>query len=563
MQAKLDSRPSVRRCAVTGALGLALLGAGLPAANGATTTAATTATATADARDTGAGMSRFYDQKVAWSACEGTDMPKDLQCGKVTVPLDYARPEGRTLDVALARYRATGDSRGSVLLNFGGPGGSGVSELAAGGKEFMHLTNGYDVVTFDPRGVGRSSPVSCGPATLEIMDATDGDGGLTDPEEVLKRLRDAAAECAEHSGPVLPHIGTVDAARDMEVMRRALGDDRLNYLGFSYGTRLGAVYAARFPDKVGRMVLDGVDTLTEPLAEQGLAGARGQQTALENFLDWCVEDIACPFGQDARAARDQVERLVASLDSDPVPSAFGEPFTGQDMVGAIGQALYSRELWPSLERAIGQLVEQGDSGGLEGFSSGGVTFPVREQTGEQAGEQGAGPVRQPVRGDEGAGLTDEEDVPMDNLPAALMAINCADDPDRPTAAQVTASLGRLRARYEEASPVFGRYRLTQVLMCYGRPKGTDYIREDVKDLDTARMLLVGTRGDPATPYRWTTETADRLGPSAVVLDNRGEGHTGYASSECVHRKVDDFLLYGSLPPDGSSCGSEAAGTGSH
>ncbi|MGW4549670.1 alpha/beta hydrolase [Streptomyces violaceorubidus] len=541
MQATLETRPSVRRCAVTGALGLALLGAGLPAANAAN--AATT-------RDAAPGMSRFYDQKVKWSACEGSDMPSDLQCGKVTVPLDYARPKGRTLDVALARYRATGHSRGSVLLNFGGPGGSGVSELAVGGKEFMHLTNGYDVVTFDPRGVGRSSPVSCGPATLKIMEATDGDGGMTDPEDVLKRLRDAAAECAKYSGPVLPHIGTVDAARDMEVMRRALGDDRLNYLGFSYGTRLGAVYADRFPDRVGRMVLDGVDTLTEPLTEQGLAGARGQQTALENFLDWCVEDVACPLGQDARNARDQVVRLVASLDSDPVPSAFGEPFTGQDLVGAISQALYSRELWPSLERALAQLLEDGDTRGLEGFSSGGVTFPVRE------------PGRAPAHGDKGPGLTDEEDIPMDNLPAALMAINCADDPDRPTAAQVTGSLGRLRARYEEASPVFGRYRLTQVLMCYGRPKGTDYIRDDVKDLDTAKLLLVGTRGDPATPYRWTVETADRLGPSAVVLDNRGEGHTGYASSECVHRKVDDFLLYGSLPRDGSSCGPESADTGS-
>ncbi|MGC9500230.1 alpha/beta hydrolase [Streptomyces sp. WG7] len=529
MLAKLSTRPSVRRCAVTGALSLALLGAGLPLA-------------TAD--DTESGLSRFYEQSITWASCEGMDVPKDLQCGKVTVPLDYDRPEGGTLDLALARYRATGESRGSVLLNFGGPGGSGVSELAAGGKDFMHLTNGYDVVTFDPRGVGRSSPVTCGPATLDIMEATDGDEELTDPQDVLRRLRDAAAECTKHSGPVLPHIGTVNAARDMEVMRRALGDDRLNYLGFSYGTRLGAVYAAQFPDKVGRVVLDGVDTLTEPLTEQGLAGARGQQTALENFLDWCVEDIACPFGQDARAARRQVVQLVASLDSDPVPTDFGEPFSGQDMVGAIGQALYSRELWPTLQRALAQLLEDGDTRGLEGFVSGGVTFPVRAR----------GPA------DDDGGLTDQEDIPMDNLPAALMAVNCADDPDRPAADQVAGSLSRLRARYEEASPVFGRYRLTQVLMCYGRPRGTDYIRDEVKDLDTSEMLLVGTRGDPATPYRWTVETAERLGPSAVVLDNKGEGHTGYASSECVHRKVDDFLLYGSLPPDGSSCGSEASRT---
>ncbi|MEU0227935.1 alpha/beta hydrolase [Streptomyces sp. NPDC006284] len=533
MQAKLSNRPTARRRAVTGALGLALLGAGLPAA-----------TATAD--DAAPGPARFHDQKVTWSACEGMDVPKDLQCGKVTVPLDHDRPEAETLDLALARYPATTDHpRGSVLINFGGPGGSGVSEFASGGgKEFMHLTNDYDVVTFDPRGVGRSSPVTCGPATVDIIEATDGNKTLTDPEDVLGRLRDAAAECAQHSGPVLRHIGTVDAARDLDVMRRALGDDRLNYLGFSYGTRLGAVYAAQFPDKVGRVVLDGVDTLTEPLTEQGLAGARGQQTALENFLDWCVQDIACPFGQDARSARRQVEQVIASLDADPVPTGFGEPFSGQDMVGAVGQALYSEELWPSLQRALAQLMEDGDTRGLEGFVSGGVTFPVRAP--------------EPARGREraGGGLTDQEDVPLDNLPAALMAINCADDPDRPTAEQVAGSLGRLRARYEEASPVFGRYRLTQVLMCHGRPKGTDYIRDDVKDLDTARMLLVGTRGDPATPYRWTVETAERLGAPAVVLDNKGEGHTGYASSECVHRKVDDFLLYGSLPADGSSCGSE-------
>ncbi|MFI6206375.1 alpha/beta hydrolase [Streptomyces sp. NPDC051041] len=527
MLAKLSNRSSAGRCAVAAAAGLALLGAGLPAAA---------------ADDSGPGLSRFYRQEVAWSACEGAGAPEDLQCGKVTVPLDYARPEAGTLDLALARYRATGESRGSVLLNFGGPGGSGVSELAAAGKNFMHLTNGYDVVAFDPRGVGRSSPVSCGEGAAGLLDATDGDEDVRrDPQAVLRLLREAAAECAEHAGPVLPHIGTVDVSRDMDVMRQALGDEKLNYLGFSYGTRLGAVYAAQFPDKVGRVVLDGVDTLTEPLSEQGLAGAQGQQTALENFIDWCVEDIACPFGQDAREARRQVVRLVAALDEDPLPTAFGDVFTGQDLVGAIGQALYSRELWPSLERALALLVEDGDTRGVEGFASGGFGLPVRED----------GP----------GGLVDEEDVPLDNLPAALMAINCADDPDRPSAERITRDLGRLRAAYEEASPVFGRYRLTQVLMCYGRPKGTDFIRHEVKDVDTPKMLLVGTRGDPATPYRWTEQTAERLGPSAVVLDNKGEGHTGYASSKCVRRTVDAFLLYGSLPPDRSSCGAEDDGRG--
>ncbi|MFF3347184.1 alpha/beta fold hydrolase [Streptomyces sp. NPDC002779] len=521
MLGKLSKRPALRHFAVISAVGLTVLGLGLPAADG-------------DEPD----LTRFYRQKVAWGKCQGMEAPKDLQCGKVTVPLDYADPKAGTLDLALARYRATGEARGSVLLNFGGPGGAGVDQLAYGGKDFMGLTDDYDVVTFDPRGVGRSSPVSCGDGAEATADSTDDSTELdADPQAVLEEIRATAASCAKHSGPVLPHIGTVNASRDLDVMRQAVGDKKLNYLGFSYGTRLGAVYAKQFPDKVGRMVLDGVDTLTEPLTEQGVAGAQGQHKALEEFVEWCAEDIGCPFGQDVRTAREEVERLVESLDEDPVPTDFGDEFTGQDLVGAIGQALYSEDLWPSLQRALTSLVEDGDTRGVLGFASGGMTVPGRN--GDDDGH---------------SGLVDTEDVPLDNLPAALMAINCADDPDRPSAEDITRDLDRLRAAYERASPVFGRYRLTEVLMCYGRPKGTDFIREEVKDLDGPKMLLIGTRGDPATPYRWTTQTARRLGPSAVVLDNRDGGHTGYASSKCVHEKVDAFLLYGSLPANGSSCG---------
>ncbi|MFF3885832.1 alpha/beta hydrolase [Streptomyces sp. NPDC001914] len=515
-----------QRFAVVGAATatLTLLAAGLPAA--------------ASAAD-GPDLSRFYHQKVTWAACRGEGMPKDLQCGKITVPLDYARPDRGTLDLALARYRATGRSRGSVLLNFGGPGGAGVPGLAASGKDFMGLTNGYDVVTFDPRGVGRSSPVSCGDGADEIFGAA---AAGTDVQAALKAVKKAADICARHSGAVLPHIGTVDAARDLDVMRQALGDKKLNYLGFSYGTRLGAVYAAQFPKKTGRMVLDGVDTLTEPITEQGRIGAEGQQTALDGFITWCAKNLACPFGQDPRSAGEQMVQLVKSLDEDPVPSEFGQDFTGQDLVGAMSQALYSKEMWPVLEQALSLLIQDGDTHGLLQLY-GGISLPATST-----------PVRQgPPRN---GGLVDEEDVPLDNLPAALMAINCADDPDRPGAGEVARQVAALRAAYQEASPVFGQYRLAQVLMCYGRPKGTDYIREKVRDVPASKMLLVGTRGDPATPYRWTLETARRLGSSAVVLDNKGEGHTGYTSSKCVHRKVDDYLLYGSLPASGSSCGPE-------
>ncbi|MFJ8109475.1 alpha/beta hydrolase [Streptomyces sp. NPDC096132] len=556
MLAMLSTRPGRRRCALATGAALTLLGTGLP-------TVGTRLPTAASADDDRSGLSRFYDQKVAWSACDELDgAPEDLQCGKVTVPLDYAHPEAGTLDLAIARYRATGDKRGSVLLNFGGPGGPGVPELAYGGKEFMELTDDYDVVSFDPRGVGRSSPVSCGDAEGgEGLGALDYDSALDDPRALMAKLKRAAADCEKNSGPVLPHIGTIDAARDMDVMRQALGDKKLNYLGFSYGTRLGAVYAARFPDKVGRLALDGVDTLTEPLAEQGLASARGQQVALEDFVNWCVKDIACPFGQDARTAREGVVRLVRSLDEDPLPTDFGADFTGQDLVAALGQGLYSKELWPSLERALAQLVEDGDASGVMAFATGGMTFPpVRPPVTASTRASGTSSTR-PPGGTEPSPtpLVDPEDIPLDNLPAAFMAINCADNPDRPGAEQVASDLERLRADYDKASPVFGQYRLTEVLLCYGRPRGTDFIRDEVKDLDTPKMLLVGTRGDPATPYRWTVETAERLGDSAVVLDNKGEGHTGYGSSKCVHRKVDDFLLYGSLPPSGSSCGPDVDG----
>ncbi|MEU9454057.1 alpha/beta hydrolase [Streptomyces sp. NPDC048277] len=520
------SRSAVRRCAGAGAVVLTLLGAGLPAA------------AAAGGRQP--DLTRFYRQKVRWVACREAELPKDMQCAKVTVPLDYARPDKGTVDLALSRYRATGTSRGSVLLNFGGPGGSGVSQLGLDGKDFMSLTNGYDVVAFDPRGVGRSSPVSCGESP-----GGSSDGGGTDefpdighPQALMKALKLLTVRCSRHSGAVLSHIGTVNASRDLDVIRQALGDRKLNYLGFSYGTRLGAVYAAQFPHNVGRMALDGVDTLTESLAEQGKAGARGQQTALDDFLDWCVTDVACPFGQDRRKAGDAVVERVRSLDQHPMPSDFGGAYTGRDLVDALGQGLYGKEQWPRLERALASLIEDGDTRGVQNVASGGYALPGRQRDG---------------------GLVDSTDIPADNLTAALMAIDCADDPDRPGAEQLTRDIARLDKEYQRVSPVFGRQRLTQVLLCYGRPRGTDFIRDEVKDVSSARMLLVGTRGDPATPYPWTIETAKRLGPSAVVLDNRGDGHTGYTSSKCVHGKVDDFLLYGTLPPDGSSCPADGDG----
>lgn len=216
----------------------------------------------------------------------------------------------------------------------------------------------------------------------EIFGATAAD---TDVQAALKAVKKAADTCARHSGAVLPHIGTVNASRDLDVMRQALGDKKLNYLGFSYGTRLGAVYAAQFPKKTGRMVLDGVDTLTEPITEQGRIGAEGQQTALDDFITWCAKNMACPFGQDRRSASEQVVELVKSLDRDPVPSDYGQAFSGQDLVGAISQALYSKEMWPVLEQALSLLVQDGDTHGLTQLYGGASCRPPPRPSGRGPG----------------------------------------------------------------------------------------------------------------------------------------------------------------------------------
>ncbi|MEW2393308.1 alpha/beta hydrolase [Streptomyces venezuelae] len=520
-------------CAVAGVTVLVVVGAGMAAAGD----------------ESGRpDLARYYTQKIKWGTCKGdteamaeaTGGAKDIRCGHVSVPLDYADPASGDVDVAMIRMKssASGKPRGSLLLNFGGPGGPGVSALAGAQKDFGFLSKDYDVVSFDPRGVGLSEPVSCGDADKSTDPSS---GGTGDAAAVLAEMRKVAAECAKKSGPVLPHMGTVNVSRDLDVMRQALGDKKLNYLGFSYGTRLGAVYAAQFPKNVGRMVLDGVDTLTEPVAEQSLVTAEGRQTALDNFLTWCTGNAGCVFGTDSRSARKGMVRLIKDMDQMPLRSLDGAEFTGQDVVGVLGQALYSRQAWPALSQALGALLADGDPRALIRMSGGLVPTGI-PSTGPATGSA--------------TGLSAGEEVPADNMAAALMGVNCADDPDRPDAAHIEKEVGKLQKQFDDASPVFGKSMLMPVLLCFGRPAGTKYIREDVRDVKTPKLLLVGTRGDPATPYRWTEETARRLGSQAVVLDNKGDGHTGYLGSTCVQDKVNGFLLYGETPKSGESCAAD-------
>ncbi|MFD3542033.1 alpha/beta hydrolase [Streptomyces sp. NPDC058662] len=475
-------------------------------------------------------LERFHAQRVQWGKCPEREAPAVMRCATVSVPLDRDRPARGTVRIAVARIPATDREKriGSLLLNFGGPGSPGVAGLAADPDAFADLGERYDLVAFDPRGVGRSEPVSCA-GSQGVQDEAVGDAAAQ-----LAVLRAVARRCELASGPVLPYIGTVHAARDMDVIRRVLGDRKLNFLGFSYGTRLGAVYAAQFPRSTGRMVLDGVDTLSEPLAEQALASARGQQRALDHFLSWCARRHDCVYGTNTRTAKEKVADLVTRLDEEPLVGGDGSYMTGQDAVAAIGAALYSKTMWPDLADALATAERDRDPVGLL---------------------QLGGPAQPPPDDDDDGGPDEGPAVPPDNGDAALVAVNCADDPDRSNAdadpAAVEKEVTDRSAEFAKASKVFGPYQLMTVLSCYGRPAGTDFIR-NIDRPGAPRMLLVGTRGDPATPYEWTEETAERLG-SAVVLDYKGDGHTGYDSSPCVQGYVHGFLLDGRLPGGTRSC----------
>lgn len=527
------------RCVIGNVVALTLVGVGAPAV-------------AADAN--GPDLSQIYEQKFTWSSCKALggaleEIPRDMQCGKVTVPLDYAAPDKGTIELFLNRLPASGKKRGSLLLNFGGPGEPGVAQVAGRAKEFGDLTKSYDVVGFDPRGVGFSSPVTCGDGSDQPSTAPDGEEKTA--ADFMDMFTKAYEECKKHSGPVLQHMGTINVSRDLDVMRHILGDKKLNFLGFSYGTRLGAVYTAQFPKQTGRLVLDGVDTLTEPLTDSSLVGAQGQQTALDNYVTWCAHNEGCPLGTNSRDAKQNIAKLVTTLNAKPAVASNGQEFTGDDLVSSLAKALYGRGNWPYLSQALTSLITDDDPKSLLRIS-GSLLPPDPDGSGDEG--PGISNTRVPPRT-----AQKEEAVkppPDDNSDIAVRAVNCADDPDRLTVAdfQNDAKFERMARDYAKASPIFGPTALLQVRMCAGFPAGTDFVRK-IKNVHAPKFLLVGTRGDPATPYRWTVETAKRLGDSAVVLDNKGDGHAAYFSSKCVKQKVDDFLLYGSLVKSGSSCSS--------
>ncbi|MET9322424.1 alpha/beta hydrolase [Streptomyces sp. NPDC003038] len=449
---------------------------------------------------------------------------KDWQCATLDVPLDYAKPEGETLPLALIRARARNqDARiGSLVFNFGGPGGSGITTLPGAAKEYEALRARYDLVSFDPRGVGRSAPVRC-ESDKELDAYYAQDATPTTPEQekaFIENIKDYQQACRRNSGKLLPHVGTANAARDLDRIRQALGDEKLHYFGISYGTELGGVYAHLFPKSVGRAVFDAVVDPTKN-AEQGALGqAKGFQLALGNFAQDCVDrGDACQLqGSTAKEIEANIIKLQKELAAKPIAGIGPRQLTETAATNGIAQALYSQELWPLLEQGLDE-AEGGQGQLLLALSD---ALNGRDQNGRYS-----------------------------NIGAANTAINCADSKERYTLQETKSELGTFRS----ASPVFGDFLGWAMMSCTDWPVPGAWETPDVSAPGAAPILVIGNTGDPATPYEGARRMVERLGPGVgVELTYKGEGHGAYNSGDpCVQQAVNAYLLDGKVPGGGTVC----------
>ncbi|MFD6764023.1 alpha/beta hydrolase [Streptomyces roseolus] len=461
----------------------------------------------------GSGPKPVASPRLDWKRCD--DAGAEWRCATVKVPLDHAKPAGATLGIALIRKEATDRKRriGSLLFNFGGPGASGVEMLPQLSGEYASLGERYDLVGFDPRGVGRSSGVVCRDDAEQAAAEAAVDPTPDTPAEEAAYLKDAAdfgAGCARRSGTVIPYTTTSATARDLDVIRQVLGDEKLHYFGISYGTQLGGTYAHLFPRRVGRLVLDAVVDPTADAAGHARHQTVGFQRALDNYLR--------STGQSPQAGTARITTLLAALDRRPLEVDDRLLTEGLATTG-IAVTLYAESSWPLLTEAL-EAAEAGDGSGLLRLAD---AYNDRDEKGRYATQS-----------------------------HSQRAISCADSSERPTAARAKALLPEFR----RLSPVFGAFLAWDTAgWCAGWPVEGEARTPAASAPGADPVLVVGTTGDPATPYEGAERMAEELGEGVgVLVTNKGEGHGAYGTSPCVTRTVDAYLLDGKVPAYGTTCG---------
>ncbi|MFH8737887.1 alpha/beta hydrolase [Streptomyces sp. NPDC017964] len=510
-----------RACGTLLAAAGLLMSACSPGSSGSTRTADVSLAALP--RATPANLSAYYGQSLTWREC---GVP-GFECTTMKAPLNYEKPDAGDVKLAVARKKATGPGKrlGSLLVNPGGPGGSAIGYLqsyAALGYPAAVRAR-YDMVAVDPRGVARSEPVKC--LDGKQMDAYTQTDVTPDDQAEKNELSAAftkyAAGCETKSGEVLPHVSTVEAARDMDILRAALGDAKLNYVGASYGTFLGATYAGLYPERVGRLVLDGAMDPSLSAQDMNRDQTAGFETAFQSFAKDCVRRSDCPLGTGSVAdAGKRLKAFFADLDRTPIPT--GDP-SGRKLGEALATtgviaAMYDEGQWAQLRSALSSAIKNKDGAGLLALSD---SYYERDSNGTYA-----------------------------NLMAANAAVNCL---DLPPSFKSPDDLESALPSFEKASPIFGDGLAWAALNCTYWPVKATGEAHRIEAKGAAPIVVVGTTRDPATPYRWAQALAGQL-DSGTLLTYEGDGHTAYGrGSDCIDSAINAYLVDGTPPKDGKRC----------
>lgn len=469
-------------------------------------------------------LERFYEQRLTWRGRSG-----GIDTTEVTVPLDWAKPSGATIELAIARHRAKGSRLGSLLINPGGPGGSGYDFVAQSAQYVVtpDVLGHYDLIGFDPRGVGRSTPIVCytDPQKQDaLLYGTFGHpfGSAGWASELSARQKDWIAACRKNTGPVLGHLDAVSVARDMDVIRAVLGDTTMHYLGYSYGTYLGTMYAQLFPKKVGRMVLDGAVDPRVGQLDALVTQMAGFDSAFRAYLADCLTRSGCPFGGSLDHAIRQVQSLLAGVDARRLIASDGRVLDAATVGTAISEPLYSQFSWPDLTRMFTKL-QKGDADPAFGLAD---EYNNRSANGTYTG----------------------------NGYEIYTAVTCDETTLGTDGVDTLADL----ARIEKAAPVLGKYVAysdTAALeaTCDAWPYPPAKLPASYAARGSGPIVVIGTTNDPATPYQQSVALAKELS-HGVLFTHHGEGHTVYAQGDaCIDSHVDDYLLRGELPASDPDC----------
>lgn len=446
---------------------------------------------------------------LEWTGCGD-----NLECATLVAPLDYANPAGDNVRLAVTRHLARKPKQriGSLLVNPGGPGlDARFLVEAAPGMFTDDLLNRFDIVGMDPRGTGNSVPaIDC----IDDYDPyfaaefPDTPEGKEQDIALVKELTDA---CYERSGKLLAHVSTLDVARDMDLLRRVLGEDRISYFGFSYGSELGAAWVTMFPSTVRAAVFDGAVDPTASGMQESIDQARGFESALNSFLGFCAENCAFPAGRDPGAAFDEI---ISLIDRSDIPTAAGRPSLNLSITySAIANALYSEALWPQLDRALDS-AESGDGGPMLTLND---DYYRRQQDGTYP-----------------------------NLIEAFIAISCADDRGPTTVEGVDEYYDEITAAAPRLAPAFrGGY----ACVFWPTPPAPPL---ELTGRGAGPILVIGTTNDPATPLAGTQKMAAAM-EGGVLITVSGEGHLGYRQSKCARKIVDDYFVDGKVPAADVTC----------